>query len=272
MLSAGGVRPVVVETDFTGHDAGQAAIEALEANPEATAVLALSDAMAIAVLVALRRAGIDVPGRILGDQHRRRLRRRAAVAVAHHGRVPVDRARPGGAAADHPPPRQPTAPQGDPRRAGRQGIPRPLLLGSDHGLGLDRQQFRAYADPWHPFADTSARLAALFESCGQRVRVDSEVENALLNVGSEQLVVINIGNPTSPPAAATMIEIEHALTVHLAGGGGLLAVHVSAASWPDEDGALAGDHGRALGARNQHAPAAGPGSDPPPCRCASGRR
>jgi LacI family transcriptional regulator len=64
VLSAGGGRPVVVETDFTGHDAGQAAIEALEANPDATAVLALSDAMAIAVLVALRRAGIDVPGRI----------------------------------------------------------------------------------------------------------------------------------------------------------------------------------------------------------------
>ena len=97
----------------------------------------------------------------------------------------------------------------------------------------------AYADPWHPFADTSARLAALFESRGQRVRVDSEVESALLNVGSEQLVVINIGNPTSPPAEATMIEIEHALAVHLAGGGGLLAVHVSATSfttmprWPE---------------------------------------
>lgn len=64
VLSAGGARPVVVETDFTGHDAGEAAIAALDGNPDATAVLALSDAMAIAVLVGLRRAGIDVPGRI----------------------------------------------------------------------------------------------------------------------------------------------------------------------------------------------------------------
>ena len=62
MLTAGGARSVVVETDFTGHDAGQAAIDALEAHPDATAVLALSDAMAIAVLTGLRRAGIDVPG------------------------------------------------------------------------------------------------------------------------------------------------------------------------------------------------------------------
>jgi LacI family transcriptional regulator len=54
----------VIQTDFTGHDAGQAAIDALEAHPAATAVLALSDAMAISVLTGFRRAGIDVPGRV----------------------------------------------------------------------------------------------------------------------------------------------------------------------------------------------------------------
>ena len=64
VLTAAGARATVVETDFTGHDAGQAAIAALEANPEATAVMALSDAMAISVLTGLRRAGLDVPGRI----------------------------------------------------------------------------------------------------------------------------------------------------------------------------------------------------------------
>jgi LacI family transcriptional regulator len=64
VLAAGGAGAVLVETDFTGHDAGPAAIAALEANPRATAVLALSDAMAIAVLTAFRRAGIDVPGRV----------------------------------------------------------------------------------------------------------------------------------------------------------------------------------------------------------------
>ncbi|HYI60011.1 MAG TPA: LacI family DNA-binding transcriptional regulator [Microlunatus sp.] len=61
VLTASGTRGIVVETDFTGHDAGQAAIDALEAHPEATAVMALSDAMAIAVLTGLRRAGVEVP-------------------------------------------------------------------------------------------------------------------------------------------------------------------------------------------------------------------
>ena len=61
VLTASGARGIVVETDFTGHDAGQAAIDALEAHPEATAVMALSDAMAIAVLTGLRRAGVEVP-------------------------------------------------------------------------------------------------------------------------------------------------------------------------------------------------------------------
>lgn len=62
VLKSSGARSIVVETDFTGHDAGEAAVAALRANPEATAVAALSDAMAIDVLVGLRRAEIDVPG------------------------------------------------------------------------------------------------------------------------------------------------------------------------------------------------------------------
>lgn len=64
VLAAAGVRIVVVETDFTGHDAGDAAVAALAAHPAATAVLALSDAMALSVLTGLRRAGIDVPGHV----------------------------------------------------------------------------------------------------------------------------------------------------------------------------------------------------------------
>ncbi len=64
VLTAGGAHPIVVATDFTGHDAGEAAIAALDANPRATAVMALSDAMAISVLTAFRRSGIDVPGRV----------------------------------------------------------------------------------------------------------------------------------------------------------------------------------------------------------------
>ncbi|WP_344803346.1 LacI family DNA-binding transcriptional regulator [Microlunatus ginsengisoli] len=57
-----GVRHHVVATDFTAAGAGPAAVQALQAWPETTAVLALNDSMAIATLVALRRSGISVPG------------------------------------------------------------------------------------------------------------------------------------------------------------------------------------------------------------------
>jgi LacI family transcriptional regulator len=64
VLVGAGARARVVETDFTGHDAGDAAIAALETYPDATAVLALSDAMAISVLTGFRRAGISVPDHV----------------------------------------------------------------------------------------------------------------------------------------------------------------------------------------------------------------
>ena len=62
VFAAAGIRHRVVPTDFTARSAGPAAIEALRTWPETTAILALNDSMAIAILVALRRLGVDVPG------------------------------------------------------------------------------------------------------------------------------------------------------------------------------------------------------------------
>ena len=53
-----------------------------------------------------------------------------------------------------------------------------------------------YVDPWHPFAETSARLAELITSLGHRVEVSETVEESLLSLAEQRLVVINIGNPT----------------------------------------------------------------------------
>ena len=97
----------------------------------------------------------------------------------------------------------------------------------------------AYADPWHPFAQTSARLAEVIGSFGHRVEVSEAVEESLRSLDAHRLVVINIGNPTAPRAALTMIDIQQALLAHLDGGGGLLGMHVSATSfttmprWPE---------------------------------------
>lgn len=54
----------VLETDFTRAGAAAAAVTALQRWPGATALLALTDAMAIGVLDTLRRHGVDVPGRV----------------------------------------------------------------------------------------------------------------------------------------------------------------------------------------------------------------
>ncbi len=96
-----------------------------------------------------------------------------------------------------------------------------------------------YADSWHPFAETSARLAELIGSLGHRVEVSETVEESLCAIDDQRLVVINIGNPASPRPISTMIEIQEALLAHLDGGGGLLGMHVSATSfttmprWPE---------------------------------------
>ena len=96
-----------------------------------------------------------------------------------------------------------------------------------------------YADPWHPFAGTSARLAEVIDSLGHRVEVSETVEESLCAIDYQRLVVINIGNPASPRPISTMIEIQEALLAHLDGGGGLLGMHVSATSfttmprWPE---------------------------------------
>src|SRR6478609_5517214 len=64
VFAAAGVRYRVVPTDFTAEGAGPAAIQALQSWPETTAILALNDSMAIAILVALRRRGVSVPGEV----------------------------------------------------------------------------------------------------------------------------------------------------------------------------------------------------------------
>lgn len=96
-----------------------------------------------------------------------------------------------------------------------------------------------YVDPWHPFAATSARLAELIGSAGHRVEVSETVEETLRSPSAHALLVINIGNPDPPRPVPIMIELQQALLAHLAGGGGLLGMHVSATSfttmprWPE---------------------------------------
>jgi type 1 glutamine amidotransferase len=87
-----------------------------------------------------------------------------------------------------------------------------------------------YSDPWHPFADTSQRLANIIAGLGHAVRVSEAVEQALAEPGEPNLIVVNIGNPREPRPQSRIDAAERGLDRYLQRGGALLGVHVSATS------------------------------------------
>ena len=89
----------------------------------------------------------------------------------------------------------------------------------------------AYADPWHPFAQTSARLAGIIAASGHAVSISGEVESSLADLRGVDLAVVNIGCPRPDRPAEALELVTVGLTAHLAGGGGLLGVHVSSTSF-----------------------------------------
>ena len=88
----------------------------------------------------------------------------------------------------------------------------------------------SYSDPWHPFADTSRRVANIISSLGHDVRVSEAVEQTLAEPGEPDLIVVNIGNPREARPQAYINAAERGLDHHLQRGGALLGVHVSATS------------------------------------------
>ena len=89
-----------------------------------------------------------------------------------------------------------------------------------------------YADPWHPFPATSGRIAGILADAGYDVvcDVDGDVDASLAASPATDLVVLNIGRPDGPhPSDAA---VRAGLLAHLAAGGPLLAMHVTATSLP----------------------------------------
>jgi uncharacterized protein len=87
-----------------------------------------------------------------------------------------------------------------------------------------------YSDPWHPFADTSRRLANIIGGLGHEVTISEAVEQALAEPGEPDLIVVNIGNPREARPQSRIDAAERGLDRHLQRGGALLGVHVSATS------------------------------------------
>jgi type 1 glutamine amidotransferase len=94
-----------------------------------------------------------------------------------------------------------------------------------------------YADPWHPFAETSAALASLLREAGVQVEVADDVDAALEGLHTSQrgpdLLVVNVGLPRDGGSSPGTAAATRGLESWLAAGGPLLACHVSSTSFVD---------------------------------------
>jgi type 1 glutamine amidotransferase len=92
-------------------------------------------------------------------------------------------------------------------------------------------------DPWHPFLETSGRLAELLAGEGHDVLVKSRFDAAtlgLLDGHGIELVVVNAGNAEQPsPDDAPLLA---ALQAFHDAGRPLLVMHVTATAFPELDG------------------------------------
>ena len=92
-------------------------------------------------------------------------------------------------------------------------------------------------DPWHPFGETSGRLAELLTGEGHSVRVTDRFDAStleLLESHAVELAVINAGNGERPWADDSALLA--ALQAYHDAGGPLLVMHVSSTAFPELDG------------------------------------
>jgi type 1 glutamine amidotransferase len=92
-----------------------------------------------------------------------------------------------------------------------------------------------YADPWHLFHHTSARIAEILEDDGWHVRVVDDPERALGSLEDAALLVVNAGDPWRGGDAGRGAdpEVEAALNAAIDRGVGLISIHYALASMRD---------------------------------------
>ncbi|MEV7692261.1 ThuA domain-containing protein [Microbacterium sp. NPDC089189] len=92
-----------------------------------------------------------------------------------------------------------------------------------------------YADPWHPFAETSAALAGILGDAGIETVIDDDVDAAMTRLDGIDLLVVNAGDPwraeehAERPHPASVDGLAGALTR----GMGVLAMHCAVSSLRD---------------------------------------
>ncbi|KRE91088.1 ThuA domain-containing protein [Arthrobacter sp. Soil764] len=103
-----------------------------------------------------------------------------------------------------------------------------------------------YADPWHPFADTSHALAGLLREAGFDVGISGDVDEALADLGHADaaglpsLLAVNVGLPRDGRPSPGTPEASAGLARWLGSDRPLLVAHSSSTSFVDlpawEDG------------------------------------
>lgn len=68
-----------------------------------------------------------------------------------------------------------------------------------------------YADPWHPFAESSAGIASVAEDAGHRAEIRDAAPGATEDLGRFDLLVVNTGggDPDSDPSPSPAWEASH---------------------------------------------------------------
>lgn len=101
-----------------------------------------------------------------------------------------------------------------------------------------------YADPWHPFPQTSPEVAEILTEAGFEVTVDDDVDRAMTRLDGVDLLVVNAGDPWrgegAVPAPHSSVD---GLSRALDRGMGVLALHCAVASmrdYPDWAAAIGG--------------------------------
>ena len=111
-----------------------------------------------------------------------------------------------------------------------------------------------YADPWHDFPATSARLAELLAAAGRTVRVEEDVEAGLSRLDAVDLLVVNAGDPRDGAPNPGSPEAATGLRAYVGRGGPVLAVHASASTFSTEPGWPVAIGGRWIPGTSMHPP------------------
>ncbi len=90
-----------------------------------------------------------------------------------------------------------------------------------------------YADPWHPFPQTTPLLADILRAADFDVSVDDDVDRALVDLNGVDLLVVNAGDPWREDAEPVAAPSNAGLEAAVAQGLGILAMHCAVASLRD---------------------------------------